>query len=133
MNCTNTVDKVTWHGTAFPNLRGESKPFCNILLYSKVLNVFSQWSSSPTPAAKKAPHTMTLFLILHCGRGAFIIIFLTRFSKTPIWSIWLHHITRVSLIHHSTQLCWTNLIQTSHILPKTSLCLWWFSKTAMAF
>ena len=36
-----------------------SKPFCNILLYSKALIDFSQWSSSPVPAAEKAPHTMT--------------------------------------------------------------------------
>ena len=36
-----------------------SKPFCNILLYSKASIDFSQWSSSPLPAAKIAPHTMT--------------------------------------------------------------------------
>jgi len=32
-----------------------SKPFCNILLHSKALNYFLQWSIPPTPAAKRLP------------------------------------------------------------------------------
>jgi len=55
------VKKMTSNHSSFDNNFSfvGSKPFCNILLYSKALKVFSQWSSSAIPAAKIAPHTMT--------------------------------------------------------------------------
>jgi len=71
-----------------------SKPFCNIFLFSKALNDFSvkNWDPGKCSDDKDRPvQTMTVTSsMLHCGRDAFIIIFLNIFLKTPLWTITMH-------------------------------------------
>ena len=66
-----------------------SKPFCNILLYSKALIDFSQRVKQliSTSSWKGSPHHDTSSSMLKSGRDAFTIVFLTRSLNTPLWSI----------------------------------------------
>ena len=92
------------------------EPFCNIILYSKALIDFSQWSSSPVPAAEKAPHTMTLLPPCLTVVEMHSLLCFSTDLRTHLSGG--QHATEI-LIHHSTQLCWTTLNQTFHILPTT--------------
>jgi len=80
-----------------------SKPFCNVLMYSKALNYFSHWSSSQIPAAKKASHTMTALLSCFAVRKMHpLLYFSADLFKTPLCSITSN--SCFIAIHHSTQL-----------------------------
>ena len=117
--------KITSDCSAFENnfsIVG-SKPFCNIILYSKALIDFSQWSSSPVPAAEKAPHTMTPLPPCLTVVEMHSLLYFSPDLQTHLSGG--QHATEI-LIHHSTQLCWTTLNKTCHILPKTSFCLMFF-------
>ena len=105
-----------------------SKPFCNIILYSKALIDFSQWSSSPVPAAEKAPHTMTPLPPCLTVVEMHSLLYFSPDLRTHISGG--QHVTEI-LIHHSTQLCWTTPNQTFHILNFILSDV--FSETAMAF
>ena len=101
----------------------------NIFLYSKALIDFSQWSSSPVPAAEKAPHTMTplppcLTVVDMLSLLYFSPELWTHLSRATAWN-WI--------LDSSLQVCWTTLNQTFHILAKTQFSVWCFSETAVAF
>ena len=94
-----------------------SKPFCNIILYSKALIDFSQWSSSPVPAAEKTPHTMTPLSPCLTVVEMHSLLYFSPDLRTHLSGG--QHTTEI-LIHRSTQLCWNTRNQTFYILPTTS-------------
>ncbi len=76
--------------------------FCSVLLHSKSWIDFSQWRSSP-PSTSIRIHNDASSSMLHCGRDAVIVVFLTRSSKTPLRCISLTP-------HNSAESLWTGFL-----------------------
>ena len=79
-----------------------STSFCNVILYSKALIDFSQWSCSPVIAAEKAPHTMTPLPPCLTVVEMHSLLYFSPDLQT--------HLSTEILIHHSTQLCWRQIL-----------------------